>query len=587
MDTIHNLPHQTFFSRLRKSGEAPHSLFFSSPLRSLSSSEISALEDAGNFSPDWDNILVTASFTATHIRNSCFEGHCFLGSFSSRLDAAEFPPLATGIYNSTLHDAAVADDCLISSVTLLAGYHVERNSLLLDCGRVTYTVDPNCWLSYDLIPGNEMGGREIPILPGITVEDALHACCGEKREAAVQKMLRLREQYLSWIKESSGLIGKGSRISGVPLIQDCLIGSGSVLENCCEVSGSFLADTIENPASITGGAIVRQSVVASGSRVDTQAVVVRSCLETGCHVERHARVTCSYCGTGCGIGEGEVSSSLLGPLVAMHHQSLLIAAIWPDGRGNVGYGANIGSNHTCRAPDQEIFIGEGCFFGLSCSVKYPADLSRAPHSVIATAVTLPPGRVEYPLSLILEEEGRLTIKPGWLWGGSCYTLLRNQYKYSSKEGIARPLISCETTWLVSEALTYLQNQGKRAAEIRGLGPCILKEKDREMGIRSYKELLRYAVVEHAFLSADCASILQELPDSLLLQGGVDRSDLLEDEKLGYLYRRERDELLHRARRSRVRDRTRGELVQGALYLESHPEEDPVLKALQEELHSQG
>ena len=63
------------------------------------------------------------------------------------------------------------------------------------------------------------------------------------------------------------------------------------------------------------------------------------------------------------VAEGEVSSSLVGPFVGFSHQSLLVAAFWPAGRGNIGYGANVGSNHTGKRNDQELWAGEGVFYG--------------------------------------------------------------------------------------------------------------------------------------------------------------------------------------------------------------------------------
>ena len=35
---------------------------------------------------------------------------------------------------------------------------------------------------------------------------------------------------------------------------------------------------------------------------------------------------------------------IMGPNTNSHHQSLVISILWPLGRGNVGYGSNIGSN---------------------------------------------------------------------------------------------------------------------------------------------------------------------------------------------------------------------------------------------------
>ena len=65
-------------------------------------------------------------------------------------------------------------------------------------------------------------------------------------------------------------------------------------------------------------------------------------------------------------------------------------ALWFEGKGNIGYGANIGSNHTGRLPDQECIPGEGIFFGLGCNVKYPCNLRRSPYSIVASGITLLP-----------------------------------------------------------------------------------------------------------------------------------------------------------------------------------------------------
>jgi hypothetical protein len=146
--------------------------------------------------------------------------------------------------------------------------------------------------------------------------------------------------------------------------------------------------------------VVRSSIVQWGCEVTTGAIVENSVLVEHSHVERHGKVAMSVIGPNTGIAEGEVTSCLVGPFVGFHHQALLIAAVWPEGKGNIGYGANVGSNHTSKAPDQEIFPGEGVFFGLGCSVKFPADFSDAPYSIIATAVPTLPQRVEFPFSLI-------------------------------------------------------------------------------------------------------------------------------------------------------------------------------------------
>src|SRR5262249_53272965 len=116
-----------------------------------------------------------------------------------------------------------------------------------------------------------------------------------------------------------------------------------------------------------------------------------------------------------------------------------------EGRGNVGCGAKVGSNHTSRAPDQECRPGEGAFFGLGVNVKYPCDLSGAPYSVIACGVCLPPQKVAFPFSLVNSPSGRWPgvppayneIVPAWLLTDNLYALKRCEEKYRARNQARR------------------------------------------------------------------------------------------------------------------------------------------------------
>lgn len=48
---------------------------------------------------------------------------------------------------------------------------------------------------------------------------------------------------------------------------------------------------------------------------------------------------------------------------------------------------------TTNQADQEIWPGEGVFFGLSTVIKFPANYSESPFSVIGSGVTCLPQRV--------------------------------------------------------------------------------------------------------------------------------------------------------------------------------------------------
>jgi hypothetical protein len=138
------------------------------------------------------------------------------------------------------------------------------------------------------------------------------------------------------------------------------------------------------------------------------------------------------------VAQGEATNCLLGPFVGFHHQALLISALWPEGRGNIAYGANVGSNHTGRKPDQEFRPGEGNFFGLGCWIKYPSDYSEAPYSLFSTGLLAEPQKLSFPFSLVVPAReahvsGAHEIRPAWSWTDNRYALFRNGIKYRERD----------------------------------------------------------------------------------------------------------------------------------------------------------
>ena len=61
----------------------------------------------------------------------------------------------------------------------------------------------------------------------------------------------------------------------------------------------------------------------------------------------------------------------------------MISVLWPLGRGNVAYGANVGSNHTRDV----------------CLIK--KQLQDREYSIVAAGTTLVPQRVTMPFSLFV------------------------------------------------------------------------------------------------------------------------------------------------------------------------------------------
>ncbi|GMF51475.1 unnamed protein product [Phytophthora fragariaefolia] len=207
------------------------------------------------------------------------------------------------------------------------------------------------------------------------------------------------DKYVAEIKAPMAIVAPNARVRGCSRVEGAFVGDYAVVEDS-DVANSTILSTAEEPSVVKMKSSVRDSIVQWNSTVEVLSVVEGAFLCDTAHVERQGIVMSSVIGPNTSIAEGEVTSSLVGPFVGFHHQALLIASIWPKGKGNIGYGANVGSNHTLKAPDQELFHGEGVFFGLGCNVKFPSNFVKAPYSVIATAVNTLPQLIAMPFALI-------------------------------------------------------------------------------------------------------------------------------------------------------------------------------------------
>jgi hypothetical protein len=246
------------------------------------------------------------------------------------------------------------------------------------------------------------------------------------------------------------------------------------------------------------------------------------------HADRHAKLLDSFLGPNSGVSEGEVTACLVGPFVGFHHQALLIATVWPEGKGNVGYGANVGSNHTLKAPDQELHNGEGCFFGLGVNIKYPSNFKAAPYTVFATGVCTLGQLLEMPFSLVNGAGEAIAglspaineISPGWVLSDALFSVLRNEDKFArrnkaTRSAIASQVVRADTVELLLEArLRLVAAEGKAVLkdgkggpvytdkQVPGLGKNYMVEASRKAAVTAYTFFVRHYLLKQVLAQAE-------------------------------------------------------------------------------------
>jgi len=303
------------------------------------------------------------------------------------------------------------------------------------------------------------------------------------------------------------LISRGSVIRETVSVSCVYMHLGATIQGASLVEGCVLFPTAE---IVQGGCTVTNSFLQWQCTIQDASSVSNCFMMEASHVGPHSKIRDSILGPDVALSSGEVQSCVLGPNASAHHQSLLVGLLWLHGRGSVGFGAKVGTNHTGRVPDQEGVCGEGIFWGLSTSVIYPINLLNSPYSIISDGAQLSPGQViQMPFSLILQndESGTAEIVPAWVLMHSPYTLARCTQKMLSRRNAVHH--EHYASWPVTDrkdlliqvfkarhALRNVVFNGKKewynvaGNESSELGRLKLSEKSRKHAIQAYSDFLQ-------------------------------------------------------------------------------------------------
>jgi len=505
--------------------------------RPMTAFEIQILEKNGNSCDDWSKVLVEPDFDPNRIFRSSFMGDVRLPKFFGTLLLPGDVSVPTGIYDCMIHNCII-ENALIYKVSMLSNVLVRSSAVVQNVGTLVSSGKINYMVGSAINVGNEMGGREVLVFPEITTEiidlQLFHRVDQNIEESFVE-MLRT---YRSDLVLPFGVVGKGAVVSNTNIIRNSWIGAHARIEGAAKIRNTIIMSSLEESSHVYDSVILENSDLQMGVTVHTGAEVQSSILMSRCKVGSKAIVKSSIIAPCCHIEEGEVNSSYMGPMTQMHHHSLLIAALWPDGCGNLGYGANVGSNHTGRMPDQEVMPGQGMFFGLGVNIKFPSNFRESPFTLIASGLTTLPQRLKFPFSLICPGNPQLAgvaprlneIIPGWNYSRNCYALDRNAYKYCIRgKGIVQPsfysIYNPEIARLVLDAYNRLNVDKVKdiytKKDIDGLGENFLRERVRQDAIKTYGEYLERYVL-------DLIVSLVEEDESLAKQSPRDLRKLLGD-----------------------------------------------------------
>ena len=543
-------------------------------LRSLYPPEIAVLESICRCKcNDWSAVLVLqrlqdeeevldlSELLPTYITDTSFDGTVVLIHATSATRSAEEAEKSDTMMDrmvpAGIHGCTVVSNSMIHFMTA----KVHRCNVISETYIDSYSTVMNC--TYIAMSSLDDATKET--VNGISPVDTL--CVSVGAESGGGRSLRLHPE--STMIDISQQLG-GSRS------HEAILAQRSTVESRFNVIGSFciMRDTpsiyavhLHPKSSIIAATFVEQALLFPGSKISNSSTARNVVLQWDCSITDHSfvsdvffmeqavagpqsTVTNTVLGPDVHISCGEVHASVLGPNTNAHHQSLVIATLWLCGRGNVGYGSNVGSNHTGRIPDQECCAGEGIFWGLSCAIKFPVDLTCSPYSIVAAGTTMAPQRCTMPFSLITNSNTGIgtEIVPGWVLRYSPYTVVRSEQKFAQRRKaqrhmnytgwkIIRPDIvhQCymarEQLWNV--ATTTNDEMAYSVNDVPGVGANQMTEKGRRIGVDAYSELIQQFALQGLYLCLvemmsremfDTSQLLELLTAEFLCSGASMQTD---------------------------------------------------------------
>ncbi len=581
--------------------------------RALTAEEVAALTAGGCSAEEWARVRVCEPFDPSRLRHVRFLGAVSVGPTAGEIEIAPGVSHPAGLYRSTVANCDIGPGALVLDVGVLSGYVVGVGAVVRDCREVIASGRSGFGNGREIAVGIETGGREVLSFAELTIPVA--ECVAKRRDRAefLAAYAELVGRYTEAVRRPRATIGEGAVLARCGRVADVLVGAAARIEGATLVENATLLSTAEEPALVGDGCIVRDAILQWGCEVQSMSIVTNAVLTEHSHVERHGKVSDSILGPNSGVGEGEVTASLVGPFVAFHHQALLIAAIWPEGRGNIAYGANVGSNHTSRAPDQEVWPGEGVFFGLGCDIKYPANFADAPYSIVASGVTMLPQRITMPFSLVNPPARNVEaispsfneIMPAWVLYANFYALSRNEAKYRQRDKARRSTFDFsvfrpEIVSMMLRARAELQAVERvkvfyTDADIAGIGKNYLSDTSRTKAIAAYSQHIVLYGLRALLARAEALLTAATVPADLLMAPtedlawefarGLLRAEAPELETGPALERlaTEQRRLAAESRLSKERDDHRGSLtIPGFLDAHAPASEDAVIRRLMQE-----
>ena len=434
--------------------------------RSLTKSEIKALQQNNNTADDWAKLLVADPFNSNLIKNCNFFGLNRIGKLENVFLEYHDIRLQVGLYNSTIVSCDFGDNVAINNANYMSHYIAGNEVIIVNVNELSVSdhskfgngiirdgekENIRIWLEIC----NENAGRGIMPFNGMLPGDAWLWSRYRDDEALMKKFKQFTEKQFDKKRGYYGKIGDGTVIKNCRIIKDTWIGSEAYIKGANKLKNLTINSGTEGKTQIGEGVELVNGIIGFGCRIFYGVKAVRFILSDHSQLKYGARLINSYLGYNSTISCCEVLNSLIFPAHEQHHNNSFLCAALVLGQSNMAAGATIGSNHNSRAADGEIIAGRGFWPGLCVSLKHNSRF--ASFTIIAKGDYPAELNIPIPFSLVSNDvsNDKLVVMPAYWFMYNMYALARNEEKYVARDKRENKLQHIEYDFLAPDSVNEI------------------------------------------------------------------------------------------------------------------------------------
>lgn len=378
--------------------------------RPLSPEETAILQQQGCTADNWDTIYVAKGFLPETVHNCHFGGEVRLGVFRT---PAEYPGgirKPAGIYQATIYDSTIGDDCRISHIAdFIAHCRIAPGALIEHVDRIYVEGDTAFGNGTAASVLKENGGREVILYEELTAQAAYLQCFYRHDEELQKALAQIASASVAKHRSTHARIGMQARITHCGTLCNVSVGNHCTIEGAVSLREGTLVGDMQAPAHIGQGVQADGFILLRGAHVGSGAQLTR-CFVGECSIIGHGfTATDTIAFANCQLECGEACSLFAGPYTVSHHKSTLLIGIYTS-FFNAGSGSNQ-SNHAYKlGPVHYGILERGCRTGSNSYLLWPSRIGI--FSTVIGEVKMHLDLRNLPFSYIIGEAGKTYIAPG-------------------------------------------------------------------------------------------------------------------------------------------------------------------------------